>query len=294
MAFRPSGKNGREVWVKVGDEAPESVKFSVAQSPMLFSALFGQWNLLLHAASRARSNGFLTRAVVQRWTTPRVLAMLAMSVHGKAPLLHRRGDKCRCLDVHRGRWPEHADFLLHDYLDHQPDAVEAAVKQRQQAERDDKALRRAVRARDADTCRYCLNLCNDKDTRGARGLQLDHVNPALACGASNLVVACRDCNSRKGRRLPEEAGLRLRTVEEARAAAGPRADHGGPNADHGAAKYRATDGTGRDGEAGALATIGPPSIDRPSDHPNPYHRSGLRSLPEHHAGVAEPEHESAW
>lgn len=281
------------MWIKLGDEAPESFKFSVlGRSPLLFFALVGSWVCLLAATSRARSNGFMTAAMAARWTTPRLLALLTTSVNGRAPLLHKRGEKCRCLDVHRGRWPDHFTHLLHDYLDHNPDATEAAVKTRQAAERDDRALRRAVRGRDRDVCRYCLVVCNDKDTRGGTGLQLDHVDPALANGAANLVVACRACNTRKGRRTPEEAGMRLRTVEEAHAAA----DHGRPRPDHGAGKYPATDGTGRDQEeddyieqmrADLRHGLGPPPIDRTSDHPNPYHRRPNRTRPEYFAGLPE-------
>lgn len=64
--------------------------------------------------------------------------------------------------------------------------------------------RRNVLRRDFYTCQYC----------GARHeLTLDHVHPRSRGGRhawDNVVVACRECNQRKGSRTPEEAGLSLR------------------------------------------------------------------------------------
>lgn len=59
-----------------------------------------------------------------------------------------------------------------------------------------------VWGRDDSTCRYC----------GAAGESVDHVVPRCQGGgddAGNLVVACRSCNSRKGGRTPEQAGMVL-------------------------------------------------------------------------------------
>ena len=65
--------------------------------------------------------------------------------------------------------------------------------------------RRNVLRRDFYTCQYC----------GSRNdLTLDHVTPRSRGGRhawENVVVACRECNQRKGSRTPEEAGLTLRT-----------------------------------------------------------------------------------
>ena len=69
--------------------------------------------------------------------------------------------------------------------------------------------RRNVLRRDFYTCQYC----------GAqRELTLDHVTPRSRGGRhawENVVIACRDCNQRKGSRTPEEAGLRLRARPKA-------------------------------------------------------------------------------
>lgn len=57
--------------------------------------------------------------------------------------------------------------------------------------------------RDSNKCVYC----SDKDD-----LTIDHVLPRSRGGASswsNLVTACRRCNSKKGNNLPEEVGMNL-------------------------------------------------------------------------------------
>jgi hypothetical protein len=61
-----------------------------------------------------------------------------------------------------------------------------------------------TKARDLAACRYCGS--EDQPT-------IDHVIPRSQGGgdeASNLVVACWDCNRKKGGRTPEQAGMMLR------------------------------------------------------------------------------------
>lgn len=68
--------------------------------------------------------------------------------------------------------------------------------------------RRNLLLRDDHTCQYCGHLGPASD------LTIDHVVPVSRGGAAssweNQVVACRRCNWRKGDRLPDEVGLRLR------------------------------------------------------------------------------------
>jgi 5-methylcytosine-specific restriction endonuclease McrA len=63
--------------------------------------------------------------------------------------------------------------------------------------------RHNVFRRDGFRCAYCGSV---------HDLSLDHVLPRAQGGKThwkNLVTACRPCNSRKGDRTPEEAGLEL-------------------------------------------------------------------------------------
>lgn len=69
----------------------------------------------------------------------------------------------------------------------------------------DKSAYESVYERDGDACRYCGS--SDE-------LTIDHVIPRSRGGTDhehNLVVCCRPCNSRKGGRTPEQAGMALRS-----------------------------------------------------------------------------------
>jgi 5-methylcytosine-specific restriction endonuclease McrA len=66
--------------------------------------------------------------------------------------------------------------------------------------------RRNLLLRDEHQCQYCGK------RPPLRDLNLDHVLPRSRGGLEsweNLVVSCRTCNLRKGRRTPDEAGMRL-------------------------------------------------------------------------------------
>lgn len=67
-----------------------------------------------------------------------------------------------------------------------------------------KLSRRSVFARDNYTCQYCGVTSKD--------LTIDHVVPKRYGGGmrwDNLVTCCRRCNSRKGDKSPEKAGMKL-------------------------------------------------------------------------------------
>ncbi len=68
--------------------------------------------------------------------------------------------------------------------------------------------RRNIYARDRSICQYCGRSFPTSE------LSLDHVIPRSRGGKTtweNIVCSCIACNSRKGGRLPEEAGMRLIT-----------------------------------------------------------------------------------
>ncbi|HUU54179.1 MAG TPA: HNH endonuclease [Armatimonadota bacterium] len=65
--------------------------------------------------------------------------------------------------------------------------------------------RKSIFARDHHTCQYC-------GTHNAP-LTIDHVVPKERGGGDdwiNLVCCCTKCNNKKGNRMPEEAGMRIR------------------------------------------------------------------------------------
>ncbi len=72
---------------------------------------------------------------------------------------------------------------------------------------DVKFSRHNVYSRDGNRCQYCGRRFPTSE------LSLDHVVPLSRGGLStweNIVCACLPCNVRKGNRLPEEAGMRLK------------------------------------------------------------------------------------
>ncbi len=66
--------------------------------------------------------------------------------------------------------------------------------------------RRNLMLRDEHQCQYCAKKPSLRD------LNIDHVVPRSRGGLDswdNLVISCRTCNLKKGRRTPDEAGMRL-------------------------------------------------------------------------------------
>lgn len=73
-------------------------------------------------------------------------------------------------------------------------------------QRTPRLTRRNLLARDEHTCQYCQRRLP------ASRLNMDHVVPRSRGGSTtweNIVTACIPCNTRKGARTPEQAGMRL-------------------------------------------------------------------------------------
>lgn len=114
-----------------------------------------------------------------------------------------------------GLWDDVAGgFQIRNWSKKQPSAGRLDHVRRQAVRRmslnRDSAQVALIRARDGDHCRYCGVEVNWKDRRGPTGGTYDHVDPAGTNDLSNVVVACRGCNSAKGARSVAEAGLTLR------------------------------------------------------------------------------------
>ncbi|MCL6594044.1 MAG: HNH endonuclease, partial [Alicyclobacillus sp.] len=100
-------------------------------------------------------------------------------------------------------WDDYAGRLLEQRQ------LQADRKKRSRQLYDDINLTRTVKQRDGDKCRYCGVTVNWRDRKGPQGGTYDHVDPDGPNTPENIVVACRSCNSKKGRRKPEDAGLTL-------------------------------------------------------------------------------------
>lgn len=69
-----------------------------------------------------------------------------------------------------------------------------------------KFTRHNIFERDKNTCQYCGKVLDRRD------LNLDHVTPRDRGGPTtweNIVCSCIPCNTRKGNRTPNEAGMKL-------------------------------------------------------------------------------------
>jgi HNH endonuclease len=114
-----------------------------------------------------------------------------------------------------GLWERNGSgWMIHDFLEYNESAEDVRVRRhwdvtRKSLERD-RDLTTAIKARDADRCRYCGIDVNWRDRRGPTGGTYDHVIPRGPNTLANVVVACRRCNVQKGGRSPEEAGMVLR------------------------------------------------------------------------------------
>ncbi len=111
--------------------------------------------------------------------------------------------------------PVDGGYVIDDYQAYAE--TRAQVERRQAKWADDKRRHNyretadIVRARDGDVCGYCGHAVRF-GARGPRGGTFDHVDPTGETTVDNLAVACRSCNSRKGRRTPTEAGMSLMEV----------------------------------------------------------------------------------
>lgn len=112
-------------------------------------------------------------------------------------------------------------YRIHDYLLYNPSRAQVMedreIARRRSAMNADPELARLIKARDGNACRYCGVEVNWRDRKGVRGATYDHVIPLSTGGDEsfeNLVTACRACNTKKGARTPERAGMTLRSVPD--------------------------------------------------------------------------------
>lgn len=176
------------------------------------------WTLSGSQTQASGTNGAISRRDVLRLVLDAELAHELPDLLVSVGLWHGEGHQCRVCPQPSERMPG-AAWVFHDFFQMGYDTA-AQVKEGRAKRRElkDAALTNAVWARDCldpskpwiAACRYCGKTVNRKDTRSPDDRPtLDHVDPALAAGIRNLVVACRACNQMKGRRTPAQAGMRL-------------------------------------------------------------------------------------
>ena len=90
----------------------------------------------------------------------------------------------------------------------------------------DGELRRRIKDRDRNLCRYCGVRVNWSDKKSKIGATYDHVDPDGINSLDNVVVACRGCNGKKRDRTPEQAGMSLLRVGQTARPDAASAAHG--------------------------------------------------------------------
>lgn len=157
----------------------------------------GLWTIAGSYCMSYLTDGFVSEWVVKSWPKGPALAKKLVAVGLWIPT-EKDGDK---------------GFQFHDWELSQRSKIQVEADRRAAAARQDVArnpeLRDAVKDRDGDRCRYCGLIVEWSNRRGSSGGTYDHVIPNGGTNLDNLVVCCRGCNAKKGRRTPEQAGMRL-------------------------------------------------------------------------------------
>lgn len=290
-------------WLRLDDGFDnDPLILAIARNRAEADRIVGVLTTLMLYCARHGTDGFVPELIVREHVRSRkLLQLLTDPPDGGTALLHTRDSKCECMADRE--WRAGTTFYVHHYLQSNPTKDETDVKRAKQAELRDRELQTAVRRRDGGRCRYCGRDVNQYDRRSAGGECFDHVDPAVAAGAANLVTSCRGCNSRKGDRIPEAAGMALMPVPDQ--TTDQPADHMDINSPINRSTTDPTthapvrDGTGKAtrpptgsaGPDGERLPTGPPrGPARSSQHPDPYRRRAITGQqPEHNAGLPEVE-----
>ena len=181
-------------WIKIDDQFADHPKIVEAGPSAAWLFICG-----LCYAGRYLTDGFVTEKQVPKMTDeddPIGLAGILVSV---------------------GLWHKvDGGYQIHDYLQYNPSRADVEAQRqivrRRQAMNANPQLMHAVRQRDGNTCRYCGCFVNWQDRKGSKGGTYDHIIPISRGGEEtpeNIVVCCKRCNSSKGARTPDEAGMPL-------------------------------------------------------------------------------------
>lgn len=234
------------------------------------------WTLTGSLARKSGTDGVVTLGAATSVTLDRAAAKRGAALLVKYRFWHAPGHDCEaCPQPPEGAWVFHQWFQFR----YGTGAAER-VKSDKVAELRNVAIIEAVWARDTDAdgvarCRYCARAVRRPssgkggDRRSKDIGHLDHVDPTKAIGATNIVVACQDCNQTKAAKTPEQAGMTLLPAPintqintQINAAINP-----GPTAEVSPAGARVHGGAGGagvgpgSGRGGAVPIV--PGIDRP-------------------------------
>jgi 5-methylcytosine-specific restriction endonuclease McrA len=136
----------------------------------------------------------------------------ALLCSGDAQIVHAEGNSFLTHDFSSWRdfsaqAPEHDEEMVHtiSFKIRIPRVIVLMLFDRM-PRKEVKFTRHNIFERDKTTCQYCGKTFDKRD------LNLDHVIPRDRGGVTtweNIVCSCIPCNTRKGNRLPHEAGMKL-------------------------------------------------------------------------------------
>jgi hypothetical protein len=186
----------------------------------------GSWS------ARNRRNGFVPSSMLARFTSDPDLAVSELL---RRNLWRRAAGGCQFT-----RWPGWTgtgEAVRADVVDTEAAEKRArklAAEARRQALFRDQDLKKAIRDRDADQCRYCGIAVRWGKGRASDSGTYDHIDPEGDNSLENLVVACCSCNSAKRRLTPAEAGMAL--LDPPSGQSPPRPRNGSRNASNASTK----------------------------------------------------------
>lgn len=184
----------------------------------------GLWTVTGSMCQAAGTDGVATLEDLVAITLNHALAIELADLLVSAGLWHAEGHGCE-------RCPKVAEdtYLYHDWFALGYDTAEQVkITRGKRKELKDTAIIAAVWARDCiddpanpavGLCRYCKTEVKRMDRKSDRRPEMDHVDPTLYCGTRNIVLACLQCNRKKGARTPEQAGMTLHPAPRAQALA---------------------------------------------------------------------------
>ncbi len=279
------------MFFQIDDQLPNSQKHRDLADSVLDGDLRGPaagflWVMAGADCQATLSDGMVTRSQIARLMPDAGLAIELAGILVGVGLWHEPGHDCpRC------EQPPEKGWIFHDWWDLGYDrADQVKTTRRKRRELKDSKLHAQVWARDCldpsdptvAECRYCGAVLKKYDHRGTRKAHLDHVDPTKAAGPENVVLACGDCNRRKGQRTPAQAGMTLSPPPAHSAGrvpgtlAGPSASVAGPDSTMPAA------GPARRPRVNAGPTGSP---HRAADRPRSPHRAAEPQGSPHEAAV---------
>lgn len=206
-------------YYQVDDQLPQNQKVrvlleSAADGDLEGAAALSAWTLSGAQCQASLTDGQVKRTdLIRHYLNPDLADRLARRLVAVGLWHSAEHDCSQCPPV-----TDPKGWVFHDWFQAKYDTgVQVKESRRKRQELKDQGLLNAVWARDCidpsnpttAKCRYCGFVVKRSDRKSPKRPMLDHVDPIVARGVRNLVIACAECNQTKGRRTPAQAGMQL-------------------------------------------------------------------------------------